>query len=153
MYYFKLIFKHPISAILIVIAILCIPINALISLFIVYLVYNYHTQSPNSVYNHTSYVLKNTGSSLKKSNKYMSAKAKSIYLQSPQWLTKRQAVLHRDNYTCQMCSSTNNLNIHHVTYERLGNENLSDLVTLCNNCHSKLHNKLGYDRDGYYPIN
>lgn len=33
------------------------------------------------------------------------------------------------------------INVHHVTYERLGDENvLTDLCTLCGSCHVKLHN-------------
>gem|GEM_PF-4331542 len=33
------------------------------------------------------------------------------------------------------------LNLHHKTYERIGNEKIRDLVCLCQQCHHKLHEK------------
>jgi 5-methylcytosine-specific restriction endonuclease McrA len=32
--------------------------------------------------------------------------------------------------------------VHHLTYERLGNELLIDLVSLCNGCHDQAHGKV-----------
>ena len=33
------------------------------------------------------------------------------------------------------------MQVHHITYERLGHENAyTDLVTVCGSCHKKLHN-------------
>lgn len=86
---------------------------------------------------------------------FMSAEAKRNYLLSPEWQELRTQVFTRDNYTCQSCGSTKSLNCHHITYERLGNEHLSDLATLCggpDGCHNKLHNILGYDRTTVYKI-
>lgn len=51
------------------------------------------------------------------------------------------------NYTCQKCGieladDLYRLHTHHITYERLGNENLdTDLILLCDNCHQKEHSK------------
>ena len=62
-----------------------------------------------------------------------------LYLNSEAWQKKRKAVLRRDGYKCQMCGAVMNLDVHHVSYENLCNEKLSDLVTLCRECHKKLH--------------
>jgi len=85
-------------------------------------------------------------------NQFMSAEHKQIYLTSSQWKSLRQLALARDNHCCKVCASTASLNIHHITYKRLGNERLSDVVCLCRNCHTKLHDILGYDRATEYPI-
>lgn len=89
----------------------------------------------------------------KPSGMFMSADAKTRYLASDEWKTKRLARLQIDNYQCANCSSTTNLNIHHITYERLGYENIdTDLLTLCKTCHHDLHKIAGYDRKSYYPL-
>lgn len=85
---------------------------------------------------------------------YMSKSSRDRYLASDSWALKRATRLSIDNYTCQSCGSTETLNIHHITYSRFGYEDINtDLITLCEPCHSKLHSELGYSRDGYYPIN
>ena len=73
------------------------------------------------------------------------------YLQSDIWKIRRDNVLARDRYECQMCGRTNRLHVHHIVYKNLGNEPLSDLVTLCSSCHKKVHNYHGKNA-GYYPI-
>lgn len=62
-----------------------------------------------------------------------------IYLNSIEWEEKRKLVLSRENNCCQKCKSTMQLQIHHWTYVRLFNEDLSDLYCLCTNCHNLLH--------------
>ena len=79
-------------------------------------------------------------------NQFMSAETKQSYLTSFEWRILREQVLRRDSYTCQSCGATHNLEVHHITYERLGDEELADLVALCSNCHNHVHNELGYDR-------
>lgn len=60
------------------------------------------------------------------------------YLKSPQWQENRKKVLSRDKWTCQRCGG-NGSDVHHITYERFGRERLSDLVTLCRDCHNIKH--------------
>jgi 5-methylcytosine-specific restriction endonuclease McrA len=64
------------------------------------------------------------------------------YLRSAQWHNKRQRVLQRDNHRCALCGSTHQLEVHHNTYERLGHEKRSDLITLCADCHAIFHDRL-----------
>ena len=53
----------------------------------------------------------------------------------------RLLALRRDNYTCQRCGVTGtNLRVHHVEFkERGGTDDLSNLTTLCHQCHRKVH--------------
>lgn len=60
------------------------------------------------------------------------------YLGSKRWAGKRKRRLRRDNKTCQTCGETMGLEVHHRTYERVGRERLSDLVTLCSWCHDAI---------------
>jgi 5-methylcytosine-specific restriction endonuclease McrA len=61
------------------------------------------------------------------------------YLWSPWWRrhVRRQA-LHRANHTCQRCGRRAT-EVHHLTYERLGNEHPDDLQPLCDDCHRAAH--------------
>ncbi len=61
------------------------------------------------------------------------------YLRTPEWQERRKRILQRDSYHCQVCFSTEHLNVHHRTYERRGNENDGDLTTLCQGCHQVFH--------------
>jgi hypothetical protein len=63
--------------------------------------------------------------------------AYSEYLQSPQWHALRQAVIQRDG-SCRVCEDQIEC-VHHVTYERLFDEDLSDLVGVCQPCHELIH--------------
>lgn len=53
----------------------------------------------------------------------------------------KAACLNRDNYTCQCCKRKNGtLNVHHIIYRSMGGaDTLDNLITLCEECHQKLH--------------
>lgn len=64
-------------------------------------------------------------------------------LKSPLWQKKRLEIMQRDNWTCQICKSTDiELNVHHSIYRKglkpWEYEN-SDLITLCRDCHKRMH--------------
>lgn len=63
------------------------------------------------------------------------------YIQSEAWQMKRQMVAKLANYTCQRCHKVvlKGFHVHHLTYKRFGNEALSDLMFLCEDCHNKIH--------------
>jgi len=70
---------------------------------------------------------------------------KQNYLASPQWKEKRLQVLKRDNHCCQNCGLTHHLTVHHMSgYNLIPNEPISALTTLCNSCHTSLHERMGY---------
>lgn len=64
------------------------------------------------------------------------------YLLTPEWQEKRKQVLDHAKHRCQICNSSESLNVHHRTYERRGNEDLADLTVLCKNCHSQFHDRV-----------
>lgn len=61
------------------------------------------------------------------------------YLASDQWQALRRKALKRDKWLCQGCLEAAAEHVHHMTYERLGNELLCDLVSLCGDCHQICH--------------
>jgi len=62
------------------------------------------------------------------------------YLQSEKWDNIRRQKLAEANYKCQLCNASSSLSVHHRTYENVFNEQLSDLIALCDKCHKKFHN-------------
>lgn len=63
---------------------------------------------------------------------------------SPAWERKRQRKLKDVGFRCQDCGTKRRLEVHHLTYARLGKERLKDLRALCHDCHKKRH---GHMRD------
>ena len=53
----------------------------------------------------------------------------------------QEACFNRDNYTCQCCKTKRGtLNAHHIIYQSKGGaDTLDNLITLCVDCHKKLH--------------
>ncbi len=66
----------------------------------------------------------------------------SAYLHSKHWKKMRSIALKNASYKCQACSTKDSiLDVHHNSYDRLGNEDESDLIVLCRSCHAKVHDK------------
>lgn len=61
------------------------------------------------------------------------------YLNSPRWQAIRKRLYREYDYKCDRCGSSKNIQVHHLTYENLGEEKDEDLVVLCQKCHSELH--------------
>jgi hypothetical protein len=66
------------------------------------------------------------------------------YLQTEWWKSVRQKALKRSLFRCQLCNNPEKLNVHHRSYENIGNEKDCDLITLCQWCHAKFHDKEMY---------
>jgi replicative DNA helicase len=64
------------------------------------------------------------------------------YLQTPEWMERRALAIERAGNRCQVCYSGEDLNVHHRTYERRGNEDPGDLTVLCGQCHAWFHRRL-----------
>lgn len=63
------------------------------------------------------------------------------FLNTLYWKTIAEKKKYRDK-KCAVCNSTENLNVHHRTYEHHGQElryMWQDLVCLCHECHEKYH--------------
>lgn len=63
------------------------------------------------------------------------------YIKSDEWREIAAKRMKKDGYKCVMCGATINLCVHHLTYDNLGTEPLTDLITLCKKCHKNLHGK------------
>lgn len=62
------------------------------------------------------------------------------YLTSLAWVGLRRIVLQEARGRCSACRrKRRRLDVHHKTYERIGNERVEDLVALCRPCHEKAH--------------
>lgn len=73
------------------------------------------------------------------------------YLNSPSWRVTRNRALSRARYTCARCGAKRDLNVHHLTYVRLGAELDADLEVLCFSCHRGHHRaEIEATPDGIY---
>jgi 5-methylcytosine-specific restriction endonuclease McrA len=120
-----------------IIAILTIPYVLLGVAIIWYFVSEHNKQQLINEHNNK---FKRT-TSVDKSTPYMKYEDYQKYLLTPKWKHIRAQVLERDNNQCKHCQATHSLHCHHLTYKRLGDENLRDLITLCSSCHTKIHKK------------
>ena len=61
------------------------------------------------------------------------------YLNSMLWKIKRHQAIERAGARCEICDCSYYLDVHHRTYENLGDEKPDDLMVLCRDCHTELH--------------
>lgn len=61
------------------------------------------------------------------------------YIKSEAWAKRRREYYETHERKCRACGSSRNMNLHHKTYRRLGNERDADLVALCRKCHNNIH--------------
>jgi len=64
------------------------------------------------------------------------------YLQSNEWLNKRNELFALRGRICEECNkdlTNDRADVHHITYKSLFNERLDDLQVLCRCCHNKKH--------------
>jgi len=61
------------------------------------------------------------------------------YLRSPEWKRKRALAMKRDGFWCQGCLEQKATQAHHLTYEHVCHEFLFELVSVCDDCHTRLH--------------
>ena len=65
------------------------------------------------------------------------------YLKSGEWKYTKGKKLKQSNFKCDGCGeSSGAMEVHHLTYERIGMELLTDLASYCINCHKIAHNKV-----------
>lgn len=158
---FQFIYQHPIATIVgcVLFTIGLFNVFIIVGLLLLFWLYSVLTKPKPYIPDYSdipksdsiTYPFSTTGPIL--SSKYMSEQDKSNYLASAMWRILRDIIITRDHNKCVCCSSTNNLHVHHLTYDRLGSEQPNDLVTLCSTCHQRQHDYYGYDRDIiYYPL-
>ena len=63
-----------------------------------------------------------------------------IRLDEIEYEAVRERVLRRDGWRCQLCGSMINLGVHHQEFRsHSGEDTEENLITLCNTCHSFVH--------------
>ena len=67
----------------------------------------------------------------------------AAYINSSKWKSLSTKIRNRDGNKCRLCDALGtkerSLDVHHLTYVRLGKERHGDLVTLCQHCHAEQH--------------
>jgi 5-methylcytosine-specific restriction endonuclease McrA len=64
------------------------------------------------------------------------------YLKSPEWRRTRLSTLCAVGHRCQACGAYDrHLDVHHLSYARLGEEQPADLAALCRRCHVRQHER------------
>ncbi len=59
------------------------------------------------------------------------------YFKSKQWELTKKLRLEVDNGECVLCKNTIGVDVYHKTVERIGQESIYDLITLCEACYKK----------------
>lgn len=73
-----------------------------------------------------------------------------LYQYPADWKLRTEAVRKRDRFACRECGSTSNLVVHHLKPVQMGGDHfLSNLVTLCNNCHLSIHPSIMEDNPAF----
>jgi 5-methylcytosine-specific restriction endonuclease McrA len=67
----------------------------------------------------------------------------AVYIASTEWAAKRQEVMARARQgsafpVCESCGVSPATEVHHLSYRRLGNEPLDDLMAVCGPCHQDI---------------
>jgi len=71
----------------------------------------------------------------------------ATYMDSPAWFDRRRswigewAQVSGTEPSCLVCGGTWS-DLHHRSYDRLGQEQTNDLIPLCRDCHDQLHARL-----------
>jgi 5-methylcytosine-specific restriction endonuclease McrA len=51
-----------------------------------------------------------------------------------------QQTLRRDGWRCQLCGTMSNLEVHHKRFRsHSGHDSEENLITLCTQCHARIH--------------
>lgn len=64
------------------------------------------------------------------------------YIGSESWRARRRQYFAKFGRDCKGCGEQlSRIHVHHKTYERFGNEDLNDLVSVCEACHAMIHQR------------
>lgn len=61
------------------------------------------------------------------------------YIKSERWRLFRNKIFKERGFQCELCDNRKNLQLHHITYERFGEEHDLDVMILCQDCHKLAH--------------
>lgn len=67
------------------------------------------------------------------------------YLASREWALRKRSVRERSGGVCERCKMAPHTETHHLTYQNLGKEPLTDLLGVCRGCHAFLSGRSDLD--------
>jgi hypothetical protein len=76
------------------------------------------------------------------------------YLETDHWKLLRMKVFADRKGICEICGlhMVRGFQAHHKTYERVGHENIEDLMLLCNRCHRNQHPEKQEEKEKSEPL-
>jgi hypothetical protein len=63
------------------------------------------------------------------------------HLFSSEWHDIKRKVMERAQNICEGCGDYKATEIHHLSYEHMGNEFLWEVVAVCADCHARYHGR------------
>lgn len=87
---------------------------------------------------------RNKDGSIKKARRWCSRRCNYVWLTNHVWSFARKSALHRDRHRCVHCGGANGLEVNHIVplvgrgYHAGCCHHLSNLETVCKNCHVKI---------------
>lgn len=75
------------------------------------------------------------------------------YLSSDDWREKKHRKTKASKKRCSVCSSEDNIDLHHLNYKNLYDVELSDLRFLCRRCHFLSHRLFSEGKIKFYKTN
>ena len=81
---------------------------------------------------------------------------KYVDYESAEWKALKQRRMELEGNRCVFCgrpgiTCRNGLQTHHLTYERLGHEDIRDIISVCGSCHGALENRMVLKPGQYDP--
>lgn len=76
-------------------------------------------------------------------------------LKDKRWKDKSLQIMKRDGFKCALCGSKHNLQVHHIEYikgKKAWEHPTSVLITLCEDCHKKVHSDPQHDLNPYKKL-
>ena len=72
----------------------------------------------------------------------LSPKKPRVQLEPQSYRELHRAVMQRDGWRCQFCGGMQQLQVHHIQFRsRSGSDTEENLITLCADCHGRVHQK------------
>lgn len=66
-----------------------------------------------------------------------------VRLDAGAYRTLHRTIVERDGWRCQACGSMSGLEVHHIQERsRMGDDSEANLITLCWQCHRRIHAQL-----------
>ena len=62
-----------------------------------------------------------------------------LYLNSKEWFSVKQNLFKLRGKKCEMCNSTDDIQVHHLHYDNIYMELPTDLLVVCKTCHRDIH--------------